>query len=92
MIDAALALEEGEWSEPIETTNGAVLFQVAERKTFDRTQFEEEKEESRRGEEVQQVNQLMASVVELRRRDLAPTYDPDVFARFDIEPAGSPGS
>jgi peptidyl-prolyl cis-trans isomerase D len=92
VIDAALKLEEGERSEPIETADGAVLFEVVERKTFDRTQFEEEKEATRSGEEAQRVNQLMASLIELRRRDLAPTYDPKVFANFGIGTPGTPGS
>ncbi|MEE8526147.1 MAG: peptidyl-prolyl cis-trans isomerase, partial [Thermoanaerobaculia bacterium] len=89
VIDAALKLEEGQRSEPIETADGAVLFEVVERKTFDRSQFDEEKEATRRGEESQRVNQLMASMIELRRRDLVPTYDPQVFKNFGI---GAPGA
>lgn len=85
VIEAALTLEEGQRSEPIETDTGAVLFEVVERKTFDRSQFEEEKEATRSGEEAQRVNQLMASLIELRRRDLAPTFDRQLLANFGIE-------
>ncbi len=92
IIAAALGLEEGELGGPVETAAGAVLFEVVERKVFDPASFEEAKEETRRGQETQQLNQLMASLVELRRRDLTPSYDPQVFSNFGIElPGAAPG-
>lgn len=89
VIDAALALEQGQSGDPIATDGGAVLFEVTERKTFDAAEFEEAKESTRVGQEGQQLNQLMASLIEIRRRDLTPTYDPQVFANFGIELPGS---
>ncbi len=89
VVGAALELEEGQRSEPIETTSGAVLFEVVERKVFDPSQFEEEKETTRQGEEAQRVQQMRASLIELRRRDLAPTYDPQVLENFGIGQTGS---
>ncbi len=90
VIAAALELEEGQWGEPLATAGGAVLFEVVERQSFDPAAFEEAKESTRQGQETQQLNQLMASLVELRRRDLTPTYDPGVFDRFGIDLAGGP--
>ena len=89
IIGAALGLGEGQLGGPVETATGAVLFEVVERKVFDPAAFEEAKEETRQGQETQQLNQLMASLVELRRRDLTPTYDPQVFSNFGIELAGA---
>ena len=94
VIDAALALEEGQWGGPLATAGGAVLFEVVERKIFDAAGFEEAKETTRQGQETEQLNQLMASLIELRRRDLTPSYDPGVFERFGIDLAGgaAPGA
>lgn len=95
VIDSALSLEEGEWSEPLDTGNGALLFEVVERKTFDPAQFEDEKDDLRRSQETQQVNQLKVALIDLRRRDLNPTIDRRVTEVFEADQSpvgGSPGS
>ncbi len=86
VIDAALELEAGQLGGPVESTLGAVLFEVAERKTFEAEEFESEKASIRSGQESERLNQLIASLIELRRRDLTPKYDAQVLANFDIEP------
>ncbi len=90
VIDSALALEEGQWGAPLETSLGAVLFQVTARQEFDAAQFEEEKTSTRARQQGERLNQLVASLIELRRRDLTPKYDAQVLANFGIEqpPAG----
>ncbi len=86
VIDSALALEEGQWGEPVETSLGAVLFQVTARQEFDATEFEQEKAATRSSRQAERLNQLVASLIELRRRDLTPKYDAQVLATFGIEP------
>jgi peptidyl-prolyl cis-trans isomerase D len=86
VIDAALALEEGQWGQPIETDLGAVLFQVTARQKFDPAEFEKEKEATRTSKQEERLQRLVASVIEQRRRDLNPKYDTQVLANFGIEP------
>ena len=86
VIDSALALKEGEWGEPVESGLGAVLFQVTARQEFDPEAFEQEKATTRSSEQAERLNQLIASLIELRRRDLTPKYDAQVLANFGIEP------
>ncbi len=85
VIDSALALQEGQWGEPVESSLGAVLFQVTSRQEFDSEEFEKEKTSTRASEQAERLNQLIASVIELRRRDLTPKYDAQVLANFGIE-------
>ncbi len=86
VIDSALKLEEGDWGEPVESSLGAVLFQVTARQKFNEAEFEEEKDSTRATQQAERLNQLLASLIELRRRDLSPSYDAQVLADFGIEP------
>ncbi len=86
VIDSALQLEEGDWGEPVRSSLGAVLFQVTARQKFDEAEFEEEKDSTRATQQAERLNQLLASLIELRRRDLSPSYDAQVLADFGIEP------
>ncbi len=86
VIDAALALDEGQWGDPVESGLGAVLFQVTARQEFDPAEFEKEKVATRERQQGERLNQLVASLIELRRRDLTPKYDAQVLANFGIEP------
>lgn len=86
IIDTALALDAGQWGGPIESDLGAVLFEVTGRKAFDAAEFEKEKASARGRQEGERLNQLTASLIEERRRDLAPSYSAQVLAQFEIEP------
>ncbi len=86
VINAALGLDAGQLGGPVESDLGAVLFEVTERKTFDAEEFETEKATIRSSQESERLNQLIASMVELRRRDLTPKYDAQVLANFGIDP------
>ena len=85
VIESALALQEGQWGEPVESSQGAVLFQVTARQEFDEAEFEKEKSNTRASQQAERLNQLVASLIELRRRDLTPKYDAQVLANFGIE-------
>ncbi len=85
VIDSALELQEGEWGEPVESNLGAVLFQVTARQEFDEAEFAKEKTTTRASQQAERLNQLVASLIELRRRDLTPKYDAQVLANFGIE-------
>lgn len=85
VIEAALSLEAGQWGGPLESSQGAVLFEVTSRQKFDPAKFEEEKSATRADQESERLNQLLTSLIELRRRDLTPKYDAQVLANFGIE-------
>ncbi len=85
VIDTALSLDQGQWGGPFESTLGAVLFDVTSRQTFDPEKFEGEKSATRSDQESERLNQLLASLIELRRRDLTPKYDAQVLANFGID-------
>lgn len=83
--DAALALDVGAVGGPILAGNGAVLFEVVERQRFDPAAFATAKDSTREQEELDQVRNLLQSVIEARRRDLAPKYDPALVESFQIQ-------
>ena len=85
LIDEALELDAGQWGRPVESSLGAVLFEVIERQTFDAVEFEQEKSATRASQESERLSQLLSSLIELRRRDLTPKYDAQVLANFGIE-------
>lgn len=85
-LDAAFELPVGEAGGPFATRDGALVLVVTERSEFDPAAFAEERESVRSEEEARRLEQLLASIVEVRRRDLAPEYDPRVLEQFDIEP------
>lgn len=83
---AALALQAGGIGGPFKDAQGAVLFEVAERKSFDPRVFETAKASTRSVKENERLNQLLTSLIEVRRRDLSPQYSADVLERFKITP------
>lgn len=83
---AALALQRGGVGGPFQDAQGAVLFEVVERKGFDPQAFETAKESTRAFKENERLNQLLTSLIEVRRRDLSPQYSADVLERFKITP------
>lgn len=85
LIDHALASDVGAWGGPVETAQGAVLYQVTERKTFDATEFGEQKDALRDQQEQQQLQQIKQSMIEVRRRDLTPRYGRQVLETFEIQ-------
>ena len=91
VIDGALGMEVGQLGGPVQTAQGAVLYEVTERQRFDASEFEAELETIRRREESKQVNELKRSLIELRWRDLTPAYGKQVLERFNIQPADAAG-
>jgi len=87
VVEGALARQVGEWGGPALTSQGAVLYEVTERKSYDATEFEEEKDQLREREEGQRLSQLQRSLIELRHRDLVPGYGPQVVENFNLAPA-----
>lgn len=85
LVRAALAGSVGEVGGPIETATGAVLFEVTDRKTFDPAEFEKAKEETRQALVDQRRDSVLASLIEARRRDLAPQVDRRLQESFKLQ-------
>lgn len=85
VIDAALSMEPGQLSEVFSTDNGAVLFEVTSRTTFDAAAYSEERDATREQEVQKRLNQVFVSLIEERKRNLAPKYDARVMEDFDIQ-------
>ena len=93
IVEAALALEVGGLSQPVEAASGAVLFEVMERNRFEKSTFESQKAQIRQSEEDKRLSQLTTSLIEQRRRDLAPQVDAQLVEEFGLQskPAGQRG-
>lgn len=89
VAEAALGSKVGEVGGPVATRQGALLFQVTERKTWDPAEFAKNKGEARSRLEAQQVQRLLASLVESRSRELNARFDPDLVESLGIQVPGS---
>ncbi len=89
IIDTALESEVGAWGGPVLTNQGAVLFEVIERKHFDAEEFESQKDSTRGQVEGQRLSEIRRSLIELRSRDLTPRYSQQVLDNFEIGQVGA---
>lgn len=89
VAELALSLDEGGIGGPLPYPQGWLLFEVVERKRFDRAAFEEEKAETRAALEQERLGQLLASIVERRRSELEIAYNPQLLETFELDTAPS---
>lgn len=72
---AALALPKGQIGGPVADGQGAVLFQVTDRKGWDPKQFAANREQTRSNLLQQKLSRLQSALIEQRRRELGVEYD-----------------
>ena len=70
---------------PIKSANGAILFEVSERKHFLSTEFESGKATSKAQARSEQVNLLMGSWIQSRLSDLEVRYSQQMVDQFDLQ-------
>ncbi|MEM9554831.1 MAG: peptidyl-prolyl cis-trans isomerase [Acidobacteriota bacterium] len=87
VIDSALGLEEGQLSETIQVADGAVLFDVVSRQTADMAELDERRDELREQEANERLANLLRSLIQQRRLELAPKYDSQLEERYDLQQA-----
>lgn len=95
LVQAALGLETGKVGGPLADAQGAILFQVADRKAWNPVEFQAQKEQTRTTLEQQRLGRLLASLIEQRRRELGVEYDRQVLEQFGLvgdQAAGGPAS
>jgi peptidyl-prolyl cis-trans isomerase D len=83
---AALAAEVGDVVGPVRTGQGAVLFEVSDRRGFDPAAFEEQKASLRDQVKQQRAQQLMATLIQERRQEVGVSYGPGVQEQLGLEP------
>jgi peptidyl-prolyl cis-trans isomerase D len=75
LVAAAMKLEPGQIGGPVADAQGAILFEVKERKSWDPIQFASVREQTRASVQNEKLNQLFASLVAERRREMGVKYD-----------------
>ncbi|MDX1630247.1 MAG: peptidyl-prolyl cis-trans isomerase [Thermoanaerobaculia bacterium] len=92
VAERALSMGEGEVAGPMTAGDRAVLFEVVSRETFSPEGFARERERIAEQLRQQELNQLLSSLVNQKRRELGVTYDPQLLESFELtELAGEQG-
>jgi peptidyl-prolyl cis-trans isomerase D len=84
LAKAAMALSPGQLGGPVADAQGAVLFEVKERKSWDPIQFAAAREQTREQVRNQKLNTLETALLEKRRRELEVRFDPRVLEEYGI--------
>lgn len=75
LAKAAMALQPGQLGGPVADMQGALLFEVKDRKAWDPIEFSAVREQTRASVQNEKLNQLFASLVAERRREMGVKYD-----------------
>lgn len=90
LAKAALALSTGQMGDPVSDAQGALLFEVKERKSWDPIQFAAAREQTRDSLRRQKLNDLQSALLEQRRREMDVTFNPQLLEQFGINAQGQP--
>lgn len=80
----ALKLQTGQIGGPLPDLQGAVLFQVTERKTWDPAEFAKNREQTMTTVRQEKLFKVRAALVEQRRRELGVEYDRALLESFGM--------
>jgi peptidyl-prolyl cis-trans isomerase D len=86
LAKAALASKVGQVGGPVADAQGALLFQVTERKGWDPKQFATNKEQTRQTLLQQRLSNLQSALVAERRRELGVEYDRQLLQEIGMTP------
>lgn len=84
LVDAALAGKVGDVGSPVLTDQGAVLYEITARKGFDAAAFAAERTQTRQTLERNEVNRLLGSIIEQRKREAKVQYDKPLLEQFGM--------
>ena len=84
LTEAAMKLQPGQIGGPVTDVQGALLFEVKERKAWDPIQFAGAREQTRTTVQNEKLNQLLASLIAERRRELGVKYDQQLLDSLGI--------
>jgi parvulin-like peptidyl-prolyl isomerase len=80
----AIAAQSGAIGGPVSTPQGAVLFQVTERKRFDPIEFASQKTALRESLQQQEFGRLLQALIEKRRAEMTVNYNRQLLQQFGI--------
>jgi peptidyl-prolyl cis-trans isomerase D len=84
----AMSLPVGQVGGPMASGQGAVLFQVTERKSWDPAKFAAAKEQTRQSLQQQKLGSLVGALVQRRRRELGVDYNRRLLESLGVSPDG----
>jgi peptidyl-prolyl cis-trans isomerase D len=87
---AALALPAGQIGGPLAYSQGALLFQVTDRKSWDPGKFAAEREQTRATLQQERLNHLKHALLEQRKRELGVTYNQKLLDSFGVNDKPAP--
>src|SRR5262249_50908859 len=85
----ALTLQPGQFGGPVGTPNGALLFQVIDRKSWDPAKFAAARDQTRQSLQQQRLGSIITSLVARRRRELGVEYNPAVLQPLGVNFEGT---
>ncbi len=88
LAKSALALNAGQMGNPVTDAQGALLFEVKERKSWDPIQFAAAREQTRESVRRQKLNNLESALLERRRRELDVRFSPQLLEQFGLDAEG----
>jgi len=81
---AALALDQGAFGGPVRTPAGAVVFEVTSRQRFDPQAFAEQRDSVRASLERSELNRMLGSLLDQRKREMKVNYDRPLLEQFNL--------
>ena len=82
LAKAVMALQPGQMGGPVADTQGAVLFEVKERKSWDPIQFAAARQQTRETVEQQKMDEILTSLIQRRKEELGVEYDRQLLESF----------
>jgi peptidyl-prolyl cis-trans isomerase D len=86
LAKAVMKLKPGQIGGPVADTQGAVLFQVVERKAWDPKEFAAAKTQTRERLQQEKLSRYQAALIEQRRRELGVSYDRALLEQLGVDP------
>ncbi len=84
LVEAAMKLQPGQLGGPVADAQGALLFEVKERKAWDPIQFAGAREQTRSTVQNEKLNQVLSSLLAERRREMGVKYDQQLLDSLGI--------
>ncbi len=84
LTKSVMALQPGQLGGPIADAQGALLFEVKERKAWDPIQFAVARQQTRETVEQQKLDGILGSLIQQRREELGVEYDRQLLESFGV--------
>lgn len=86
LAKAVMKLKPGQIGGPVADAQGAVLFEVTERKAWNPKEFAAAKTQTRERLQQEKLSRFQAALIEQRRRELGVSYDRELLQQLGLDP------